>query len=758
MSEKHTRDFQQVLDEERRHIQASRERVGMPQDLYTAFAISGGGIRSATFALGVMQALVAGKILKKMDYLSTSSGGGYIGSALTWLLRQGLADNKPAGVESHNFPLGAARKPAENEQNWALNFIRLHGNYLTPSTKLNGWSLFALIVRTSLISLLAYFTLLSTLMLIPMWLGFFKPITWLPLVADTPLRIFLHNYFWFACLILLALFFVQCLWFAVFSGMPWGSTTFRYKVRTRAQRRLGLFLGLIVISFILGTVPWIHQWSLELFLTLNLDNGNEVNMVNGYEDWKANASPEKADLAERLQKVQGALAALSASAGTLLGFIQYVRARRGSTGADNTIFIFIASALILYGLAFAAYVFNIYIATFDSARWIFFGGGLVAMTLGLYVNMNYLGLHRMYRDRLMEAFLPNRNAVEKNQWEMASEADVETLDKFCQTPNERPFHLINTNLVLSSSKVSRFHSRGGDSFVLSPLFSGSDATGWVKTSAWGRKPDDLSAKAGSISLASAMAVSGASVNPNAGNSGKGPTRSKLVSTLLTLLNIRLGYWVINPQLVYQRWFKPNLIYPGLNGSLLGPGLHESQSIVELSDGGHFDNLGLYELIRRRVKLIILSDAGADPNYTFDDLGNAVEKARVDFGVNIRFSDEYSLDHVQPGSAIKDCEIAFDCAKHSFAIAAIEYPDTSHGRLVYIKATLIDGLPADVYNYKKSNPAFPHEPTADQFYNEVQIEAYRELGYQLTWDMLNKNGVLDGDGSWQPERNLEPLKF
>ncbi|MEY4589664.1 MAG: hypothetical protein RL497_1740 [Pseudomonadota bacterium] len=748
MSDNHTRNFQDVLDVEHQHIKSSRERAQMPTDVYTAFAISGGGIRSATFALGVMQALVAANILKKMDYMSTSSGGGYIGSALTWLLRQGLDKDRPAGVEADNFPLGRARASSTNAQNWALNFIRMHGNYLTPTADLNGWSLLGLIFRTSLISLLAYFTLLSTLMLFPMSIGVFQPITWLPALSDTPLKIFLHNYCWFATLVIIVLFLIQCVWFAVFSGMSLVSTTKRYIVRTRAQRRLGTLLALCLLSFLLGTIPWIHQWSLELILSLN--------MTEGYAVWKQNASPEKADLAGKLQRLQGVVAAISACIGSLMGFIHYVKARRGTAGANNSFVIFIAAALILYGLGFAAFVFNLYIATFSTARWFFLAGGIVAVVFGFFVNSNYLGLHRMYRDRLMEAFLPDQESIARNQWDMAQKADATMLDLFCQAPNERPFHLINTNLVLSDSQVSKYHSRGGDSFVLSPLFSGSDATGWVKTCAWQRKPDDKKASTG-ISLASAMAVSGASVNPNAGNSGRGPTRSKLVSTLLTLLNIRLGYWVINPQRVYQRWFKPNLIYPGLNGSLFGPGLHESQTIVELSDGGHFDNLGLYELIRRKVKLIILSDAGADGTYCFDDLGNAVEKARVDFGVHIRFSDEYSLDNLQPGSATKNSEVSFDYAKHSFAVAAIEYPDTSHGRLIYVKATLIDGLPADVYNYKKSNPAFPHEPTADQFFSEVQIEAYRELGYQLTWDMLNKNGIIDGDGNWTPERYLDTLK-
>jgi hypothetical protein len=748
MSEHHTRNFQDVIDIEHQHIQASRDRVQMPADVYTAFAISGGGIRSASFALGVMQGLVSANILKKMDYLSTSSGGGYIGSALTWFLRQGINKDRPAGVEPDNFPFGRARVSSEDPQNWALNFIRMHGNYLTPTPKLNRASLFGLLLRTSVISLLAYFTLLSTLMLIPMWLGVFKPVTWLPQLEDTPLRFFLHNYCWFITLLTMTAFAIQCLWFAIFSGIGIKSTTLSYDVRTNAQHRLGILLAVIILSFVIGTIPWLHQLSLEIILSLQMNEG--------YEAWKTHASNADSEITDVSHRLQGIGAAASTALGSLMGFIQYIRTRRGA-GSDNSIIFYIACLLILYGLGFAAFVFNISIAESDTGRWVFFGGGVLAITLGIFVNTNYLGLHRMYRDRLIEAYLPDLEAVEFNKWHKARTADVTPLDHFCQTPHERPYHLINTNLVLSGSQISKYYSRGGDSFILSPLFSGSEATGWVKTHAWQRKPGDANARSG-MSLGSAMAVSGASVNPNAGNSGRGPTRSKLVSTLLSLLNIRLGYWVVNPKCVYERWFKPNLIYPGLNGSLLGPGLHEDQTIVQLSDGGHFDNLGLYELIRRKVKLIILSDAGADPCYFFDDLGNAVEKVRVDFGVNIRFSDEYSLDNVQPGSAQKTCGIAMDLAKHSFAVAAIEYPDSSHGRLIYIKATLIEGLPADVYNYKKSNLAFPHEPTADQFYSEIQIEAYRELGYRLTWDMLNKNGIIDGEGKWQPERNLDALKF
>ena len=54
----------------------------------------------------------------------------------------------------------------------------------------------------------------------------------------------------------------------------------------------------------------------------------------------------------------------------------------------------------------------------------------------------------------------------------------------------------------------------------------------------------------------------------------------------------------------------------------------------LSDGGHFENTGCYELIRRRVSFIVFSDAGQDPGYQFADFANLVRKARTDFGAEI----------------------------------------------------------------------------------------------------------------------------
>ncbi len=190
----------------------------------------------------------------------------------------------------------------------------------------------------------------------------------------------------------------------------------------------------------------------------------------------------------------------------------------------------------------------------------------------------------------------------------------------------------------------------------------------------------------------------------------------------------------------QDLVRANYFAPGVQG-LFNFGHNERSLFVELSDGGHFENTGIYELIRRRTPVIILSDGSADPDMTFDDFGNALERIRVDFGVSIRFFDpEYDVSEMMPRSVAdhrsQDDRLfseKYGLAKRGFAIGDIIYPRLSDaeerfvGKFVYIKSTLIHGLPKDLYAYKAQNPQYPNQPTSDQFFGERQFEAYRELG-------------------------------
>lgn len=280
-----------------------------------------------------------------------------------------------------------------------------------------------------------------------------------------------------------------------------------------------------------------------------------------------------------------------------------------------------------------------------------------------------------------------------------------------------------------------------------------------------------------MTLPTAMAISGAAVNPSTGVGGQGVTRQPLLSMFMGLLNIRLGYWAPNPapliktnaiaenaneatseaetkaeekakkknkkEAKKRARTKPNFFHPGLTEMFLRSRLNEEADFVQLTDGGHFENLGLYELIRRRAKLIIVCDAGADPDFQFTDFANAQEKIRADFGTLIHCNCN-DLQTLMPyiktrGHNQADDDIKY--AKRGYLMSTISYPDNSRGRLLYIKTTFFEKLSADLYGYKKTHPQFPDEPTSDQFFDEIQFEAYRELGFQTAWQMMEDRRIL-----------------
>ena len=218
--------------------------------------------------------------------------------------------------------------------------------------------------------------------------------------------------------------------------------------------------------------------------------------------------------------------------------------------------------------------------------------------------------------------------------------------------------------------------------------------------------------------------------------------------LMTILNLRMGFWADNPNRPRTAWLQPNYIFPGLFQGLLGMGFSEKKKTVELTDGGHFENLALYELARRKLSRIIIVDAGADKDFEFGDLANAVEKIRVDFGYTVQFHHDRDLKAIMPGSGPPDDVLPQEeIAERGYAVADIWYGDDDKGELWYLKSTLVDELPADVVGYKKSDDDFPDQSTADQFFGERQFEAYRELGYQLAKRMVKA-----------PEWSSEPAKL
>jgi hypothetical protein len=147
---------------------------------------------------------------------------------------------------------------------------------------------------------------------------------------------------------------------------------------------------------------------------------------------------------------------------------------------------------------------------------------------------------------------------------------------------------------------------------------------------------------------------------------------------------------------------------------------DTYSYVYLSDGGHFENLGLYEMVLRRRRYIIVSDAGCDPKFEFEDLGNAIRKIRTDLGVPIEMDEPMFIGASDIGEKGKYC------ATGRIRYSAVD-SGANDGELLYVKPSVYFQEPKDIYNYSRTRKEFPHESTADQFFSESQFESYRMLG-------------------------------
>jgi hypothetical protein len=286
-------------------------------------------------------------------------------------------------------------------------------------------------------------------------------------------------------------------------------------------------------------------------------------------------------------------------------------------------------------------------------------------------------------------------------------------------PRQRaPLHIINAALNLTAGEKLAWQQRKAESFTVSPLHSGSFFVGYRDSREYGGRDG--------ISIGTAVTISGAAASPN-----QGYHSSPAMAFLLTLLNVRLGSWLGNPGIAgedsYRKANPSSNLHP-LALELTGTSNDQSR-LVYLSDGGHFENLALYEMVLRRCRYIVVSDGGCDPTFNFEDLGNAIRKIRTDLGVPIDIRHMYMFPR-KAGEAFPEGRYV--------AVARIRYsaidkkPDgvkDIDGTLVYVKPALYSEnyFPKDVYNYALSSADFPHETTADQFFSESQFESYRALG-------------------------------
>lgn len=745
--------------------------VNSSHDL-TGLALSGGGIRSATFNLGLLQGLAERKLAKKsetdrslldlFDYLSTVSGGGYIGSFWSgWRAR-----NPKGPLFPNDRSEGTDNVRSEPDP---VRHLREFSRFLAPRWglfEIETWQFFggalsailpALVVSFSVLALVIWYVLIVSAngmggnQVISIWNYPLPCVTYLALAlavigvstfgvmwrferqTEALNRENDDSYTWLYWLVAVfsTAFAMGGDWWLLHGIRSWGyfelmpglGQTFNERVRflspaicwisvmlvliviravaSRAvvDPRKGFFRYAIdrVIARLLGLAVFWTAMILFIFAAFILWTRNPV--VVGW--WTA---------------------LVGGGSGGIFGYIQKILSRQPNrakgglrTYAERYALPLLAmGAVVAAALGVACLVFTL-IEKGHAAAGVGVPLAVVLAALVLY-NPNEIGLHPIYRSRLSRAYLGASNAKASNAARNRQSTERPGDDLPLQElPATRPIHLV----CCAANDLAGDHlanlSRGARSATLSRF-------GFTLANRY-QKWEEAPAK---VTLATAMTASAAAFNSNMGSLSM--DLGAAATFLMASLNLRLGYW--------YHFSKVRHFFPGCDlffemFSRTNSGARSSS--IHLSDGGHFENLAVYELLRRRCRYILASDCGADSQAAFDDVGNALRRAREDFGVEVKID----LACLKPDEK--------GLSRQHVAVGDITYPDGQKGILVLFKPTIVGDEPGDVLQYRTRNTSFPHESTGDQFYDEKQWESYRRLGLhaaRIAFRFLDNQDVTD----------------
>jgi hypothetical protein len=244
----------------------------------------------------------------------------------------------------------------------------------------------------------------------------------------------------------------------------------------------------------------------------------------------------------------------------------------------------------------------------------------------------------------------------------------------------------------------------------------------------------------------------------------GSASIKPLTPTLALLNVRLGYWLKNPRFCspfaarnppgfrLRNWMGKFYLWSEITGRL-----YENADEVYLTDGGHIENLGIYELLRRRCRVIMVVDAEADIAMHLPSYITLQRYARIDLGIRIDLPWEpvasTTLAQMEPPANPAPASPPKPSQGPHVADGTIDYGGGETGYLVYVKASLTGDENDYVRDYARRYRTFPHEITLDQLFSEEQFEVYRALGFHMAHGFLSGDDIVcvngeDADG--EPE--------
>jgi hypothetical protein len=785
----------------------------------TALALSGGGVRSAAVGLGVLQALNDHNLLGRIDYLSTVSGGGYIGCSLSAAM---AADNGvfPFGSPPRTIEGTTQQRPpaADISDTAAVGHIRNYSNYLIPRGFRDVITAAAIILRGLVANLSLVLPVLLALACVTIYSNRDRSqLTGADLVGFD-VSSHLKSSFGITLAFLLVLLLLYYFW---------GTGRYYEKVRERAT--LDLVGAALIAAFVLTAFFEFQPFVIEGMFQIadGQSSGGQGLILGLFTSWvktlAAAAAPIAAGVVFFQRQLGGLLKSVTADSSMSTMAAAYLTKAAVWVAA---LALPLALWIVYLYLSFWGIANDCFYApqeafarqraaivattppptnpccaadsksplppkaitdtsfcerdkpppagwlsrkTYDHVpAWLMNAAGkkengkfvgysvlklyaavIVVLALGsLFLLPNSNSLHQLYRDRLGKAFLfdpnprqrlgtrPDYNDPSRDQGRDFAELDDLPLSKLSDV--HAPYHLINAALNIQGSDYANRRGRNADFFSFSRDWIGSEATGFARTTA-------LEAKAPELDLATAMAISGAAASSNMGAKTIRP-----LTPTLALLNIRLGYWLPNPMPLAEKFNAPRKRRGTLRNSTLylwqelTGRLYENSDDVYLTDGGHIENLGIYELLRRRCRLIIAVDAEADSSMHFPSLVTLQRYARIDLGIRINLPWEriqtQTLGWMASNAGkLKPEQDAPSCgAGPHVAIGTIDYGGGAMGHLVYIKSSLTGDENDYVRDYARRYASFPHETTGDQFFSEEQFEVYRALGFHMA------HGFLSGD--------------
>jgi hypothetical protein len=748
-------------------------------------ALSGGGIRSAVFCLGVVVALARNRVLLRFDLMSTVSGGSFIGGLIGRLFDR---ERAPGGAGRVQDAL------ADADQRWFAWWLRANGHYLFARGAREGFIAAAVMLR-NLVALHVELALLAlaagaALALADIGVWWMIDRLWSP-GADSALsntQTLINNLpiwlptLWLALAVPAALAVVFA---AAFWALPRGhGRGWRLTLHAAVWLGAGWAIGHSHGLLMLHQVPaWL--WDLVLVFcalwVVAVGVAASVALHVGIAIEQGRALLTKAlaltlaaavmiGLAGVVDRVAWLLAfewRQSVEVGVLLlllaGLFRTVLSQLGASSGAAPAWLsgrlltlgHITGLLVSFCLA-AWWISLVYRLVFAitstdlalrfSEAWpraLTLGGGACFFLLvtGFDVGfVNKSSLHRFFKARLVRGWLAAANANRFHAdplsprstepiggYPIGDRRDYDANDDtafsaYSPQTGGGPIHLINLCLNQTTRHGGGPFNRDRKGLCMT-VASGAGLR--VAEQSWTPIPDR-----DAHTLGTWIAVSAAAIAP-----GLGAFTRSGVSALAMFAGVRLGYWWdargVGARSARRRspgcFAKSRQLLQETMGRFEGC----DAPIWFLSDGGHFDNSGAYALLREHTHLIVLTDCGADPLYRFGDLENLIRKARIDLGADIDFlrPDPNRPDpDFRAFGALRDLAAADSDA--CIALARIRYREQPDGWLVLVKPNVFNGLPVDLMTFKAANPDFPQQSNNKQSFDEAQWESHFLLGQAL----------------------------